>query len=252
MSTDGFPLLVRRDNLEAEWSTASPALADRPQKLTIAYSTDDFPLEWESEVAPRDNSPAAAQQWLRYFAETLLPPLEGMARVPGSPPLDCGDVVRDAYRCVDRLARRGWTKPPLEPEHTDEMTPHTALLEVRKLRQWAADHRPTSDQGGKQSEGTGATEPPKAITKTAQRKPKPSELLAYSQWQDAVKQNAELDGAGDGTVYDWLAENTDAGLPRRDTWQRYVRTVRRAAGKQKHRPRAGREHGNSVARPDEI
>lgn len=103
-----------------------------------------------------------------------------------------------------------------------------------------------------QSEGTGAAASPPAKNKSPCRKVKPSESRAYTQWREAVKQNAELDGADDDVVYGWLAESGDAKLPRRDTWKRQLRNARCAVGEQKHRPRAGREHGKSIVRPDDI
>jgi hypothetical protein len=82
----------------------------------------------------------------------------------------------------------------------------------------------------------------------------PSRMKAYQQFLWAVNTNAELDGATDRDVYDWLKEHLDENesLPEFSAWSRYVRQAREAYGTSKHNRRAGRQTGRSIARPDEI
>ncbi len=87
----------------------------------------------------------------------------------------------------------------------------------------------------------------------------PSEKLAYAQYHFAVRQTAadETGPAGrrttDEAAYAWLSRNADAdelaGLPKFNTWVRYLRTARRKAGESKNRPRRGRG-GRSITRGD--
>lgn len=103
------------------------------------------------------------------------------------------------------------------------------------------------------AEAVGAEDATTAQSITARRKAKPSDWLAYSQYDKAIKQNAELDGANDDAVYDWLSENLDdVKLPHSDTWKRQLRNARRAAGTQKHARRAGRAHGGSIVERNDI
>jgi hypothetical protein len=59
-------------------------------------------------------------------------------------------------------------------------------------------------------------------------------------------------------AYEWLVEQglpdqlAGYSLPNLDTWERYLRKARLALGEQKNTPRAGRPHGRSVVRQDEI
>jgi hypothetical protein len=82
----------------------------------------------------------------------------------------------------------------------------------------------------------------------------PSRMKAYQQYRWAVEQNAELNGATDRKVYDWLAEHLDDGeqLPSFATWDRYVRKARAAENTRKNTPRRRRQTGRSIVRPDEI
>jgi hypothetical protein len=81
----------------------------------------------------------------------------------------------------------------------------------------------------------------------------PSRLKAYGQFCWAVRANAALDGATDREVFDWLEEHyKEEPLPPFATWNRYLREARRVYGTSKHTPRAGREAGRSIVRPDEI
>jgi hypothetical protein len=82
----------------------------------------------------------------------------------------------------------------------------------------------------------------------------PSRQKAYEQYRWALRMNTALQEARDQEVYDWLKERPDEDeeLPRFDTWQRYLGEARAAYGTRKHNPRAGRESGRSVIRPDEI
>jgi hypothetical protein len=82
----------------------------------------------------------------------------------------------------------------------------------------------------------------------------PSRLKAFQQYQWAVSSSAELQGATDRQVYEWLREHLDQGesLPAFATWTRYLSEARAAHDSRKYSPRAGRETGRSIVRPDEI
>jgi hypothetical protein len=79
-------------------------------------------------------------------------------------------------------------------------------------------------------------------------------LKAYQQYVWAVEQNAELNGATDRQVYDWLTEHLEEGekLPIFSTWTRYVREARAATNTRKNNPRSGRHIGPSIVRHDEF
>jgi hypothetical protein len=83
----------------------------------------------------------------------------------------------------------------------------------------------------------------------------PSRKKAYQQYQSAVKKIAELDGATDRQVYDWLGEHCDdedEKLPPFSTWSRYLRHARAYYGTSKNTRRAGRQTGRSIVGSDEI
>jgi hypothetical protein len=88
---------------------------------------------------------------------------------------------------------------------------------------------------------------------TGDTKLSPSRLKAWGQFRWAINENAALDGATDREVYEWLEENyKQESLPSFATWGRYLREARAASGARKHNPRAGRNPGRSVVRPDAI
>ncbi len=80
----------------------------------------------------------------------------------------------------------------------------------------------------------------------------PSRVKAMSQFVDAVSKCPALNGATDREVYDWIDEHSDGDpLPNFDTWSRYLRDAREAAGISKNTPRSERT-GRSIVRLDEI
>lgn len=81
-----------------------------------------------------------------------------------------------------------------------------------------------------------------------------SRQKAYGQYLDAVRRNPELDNATDRKVYDAVKESLDTGeaLPTLATWSKYLRDARKHYDAHKHEPRAGRQHGMSVAQRDQI
>lgn len=82
----------------------------------------------------------------------------------------------------------------------------------------------------------------------------PCHKKAYSQYADTVRRNPELGSASDRDVYHAVKEQLEAGekLPSFGTWARYLSECRRQVGTNKRGPRAGRAHGKSVVRRDQI
>lgn len=82
----------------------------------------------------------------------------------------------------------------------------------------------------------------------------PSRAKAYGQYLHAVGRNPELANATDREVYNAVKEQLDSGetLPTYATWTKYVRDARAHHDANKHRSRAGRPHGKSVVRRDQI
>lgn len=81
----------------------------------------------------------------------------------------------------------------------------------------------------------------------------PATRRAYSMWERAIAQCSELEAKRDAEVYDYIKENildTGEKLPELNTFCRYIRDVRRALGKSKYSPRAGRS-GRSIVREEE-
>jgi hypothetical protein len=115
-----------------------------------------------------------------------------------------------------------------------------AAILAEKVNSKETGQEDEPDQGdGEQPEGAGLP---------------PSRQKAYSQYLWAVKENAELDGATDQQVYDWLSEHLEDGeqLPPFNTWSRYVREARSHHNTSKHSSRVDRETGRSIVRPDQI
>jgi len=77
---------------------------------------------------------------------------------------------------------------------------------------------------------------------------------AWRQYQTAVTRGNLGSKATDREVYNWcLVQLSDIDdMPKFPTWQRYVREGRRLHGVQKNLPRAGRSHGSSVVRREDI
>jgi hypothetical protein len=124
---------------------------------------------------------------------------------------------------------------------------------------WEMHLRPTHNWGQALNGLRAAAEAHKAMategTEGASRPSlSPSRQKAYSQYLHAIQQDTALAGATDRDVYDWLENNLDDGedLPTFATWGKYVREARSAAGENKNRPRAGRDTGRSIVRPDQI
>ncbi len=141
-----------------------------------------------------------------------------------------------------------WVDPaPEQDEPQQERHPDSAPQGVMA-------RAPVGDQG----EGDGAGPSPKkpgAREPTRPGRLKPSQAKAYGQWKRAIELNAELDGASDRTVYDWVAENMlDEGEkpPAFGTWARQLRAGRSFHGNQKNEPRVSRPHGKSIVRKRQI
>jgi hypothetical protein len=111
-----------------------------------------------------------------------------------------------------------------------------------------------AEEGGKDDGDRGAPAEEERTTGTSETDLPPSRQKAYSQYQWAIRTNAELSGAGDRAVYDWLTEHSEEGeqLPSFASWTRYLRDARAAIGTSKHTPRHGRETGRSIVRPSDI
>ena len=78
---------------------------------------------------------------------------------------------------------------------------------------------------------------------------------ALKQWQQAVTRLREEgnDSPTDFQCHECFKESNDGEkLPEFETWQRYLRQARNYANDQKNTPRAGREHGRSMVRPDDV
>ena len=74
---------------------------------------------------------------------------------------------------------------------------------------------------------------------------------AYGQYLSALP-NVK-DNPTDRDCYDWAVEHNEGSrLPAFDTWQRYVRQARQHYGQQKNTPLAGRDHGPSIARAEDL
>jgi hypothetical protein len=86
----------------------------------------------------------------------------------------------------------------------------------------------------------------------AKPKLKPSRARAYSQWKNAVEQNAAFcDTTTDREVYDWVADHDDDDvLPSFATWARYVGEARAYHGTPKYAPRVRATTRSTVKRDD--
>lgn len=116
--------------------------------------------------------------------------------------------------------------------------------------------QPTVHGPGNQSADSGQAEPllPSEALQQLQR----TEQLAYAQWAYAIEKIGECT---DKDAYEWLKENLQdspcedlaaSSLATFESWSRYLRTARKQTGQTKNSPRAGREHGGSIRKPDEI
>jgi hypothetical protein len=108
-------------------------------------------------------------------------------------------------------------------------------------------------------EGEGAGNPEETIgpaSPDVTERPKltPSREKAIRQYNDAVDKNpAQLNGATDLEVYDWLKEHAEGEqLPSFATWARYLREARDYYDAHKYTPKAGRSTGKSVVRRDQV
>jgi hypothetical protein len=107
---------------------------------------------------------------------------------------------------------------------------------------------------GREAKGEGGAEST-PIVSDAKREPKPSEAKAFGQWKRAIELNAELDGAIDKQVYDWIRDNMledNEKLPAFATWQRQLRGARGFHGERKNERRSNRPHGRSIVQEDQI
>ena len=88
-------------------------------------------------------------------------------------------------------------------------------------------------------------------TQDANRLP-PAAEKAYQSYDAAIKQNPDL--STDQEVYERLTEygDPDYGLPSFETWSRHLRSGRTFYDAHKNTPRAGRAHGPSIVRANEI
>jgi hypothetical protein len=86
----------------------------------------------------------------------------------------------------------------------------------------------------------------------------PAVQRAWAQYQGAVQARPDLEGHGtDREVYDFvkhtcMTDNDGIQLPAFNTWQRYLRSARRALNCRKHQPRYGRPHGSSIVHQNQI
>jgi hypothetical protein len=173
-----------------------------------------------------------------------------------------GRLVRNAYRLVMEL---GLTGMPLEP--IGPFTLNAELTVLRNLRRLCRELRgdqPTGRENASDADPAEACPPEGIVPDSGQGEAEqaedasdsrlsPSRLKAYGQFCWAIRENAALDGATDREVYDWLGEQCkEETLPSFAAWNRYLREARRAHGTSKHTPRAGRETGRNIVRPDEI
>jgi hypothetical protein len=114
----------------------------------------------------------------------------------------------------------------------------------------------TSSGVGANADGDSDSQPPATGTREKDEGATlaPSRQKAYGQYLDAVRRNPELANATDRDVYDAVKEQLDSGetLPSFATWTRYLRDARDYHDANKSKSRAGREHGKSVVRRDEI
>ena len=82
-----------------------------------------------------------------------------------------------------------------------------------------------------------------------------SRLKAYESLKRAIEENPELKGEPRKKVWLWLEKHdpdADYKLPRFGTWTSYIRECRRAERGVVTSPRAGRPHGPSVVRRDQL
>lgn len=79
----------------------------------------------------------------------------------------------------------------------------------------------------------------------------PCELKAYGQYLKAKESDPQI--VTDQDAYEWIENRPEDGekLPPFDTWVRYVRKARKAAGTQKNKPRGNRS-GRSVMRSEDT
>jgi hypothetical protein len=139
-------LIVNLPQMKKEhiaWAALSKkAKAKTPSPFRFA--PDWPPVHWESDYAPRNAEPAAIGAWLRYMIETCAwldeVDQEQKARGGGGHEPSAGRrIVRDAYRIVDYLAKRGWPNPPVEPASVSSS--HDAARELRVVERWVNSAR---------------------------------------------------------------------------------------------------------------
>jgi hypothetical protein len=142
-----------------------------------------------------------------------------------------------------------------------EPLPPSEVLALKQLRELtaragrAAGASPDQQAGGR-PEGAGPSR------EQLIQQMKPSVRKAYYAFEYAQSRTGK--GLTDREAYDLLTEEgiaegagdqgelTDYELPRFDTWTGHLRRARNSLGEQKHTRRAGRTHGPSIVRADQI
>jgi hypothetical protein len=136
----GYSLLVRRSayNLPAnklirgalKRSGRKVSLGSRP-KLAPNWP----PPNWEYDICPVDDSPAAIEQWFECMSKAL-GELERQQRQNERTAMqqDGSEFVRDAYRLVAVLQQQGWIDAPKKPR--GEHSFHDAMIELESVSRW--------------------------------------------------------------------------------------------------------------------
>lgn len=229
--------------------------ADDAAKCVEQYRTDAqaFAIPTGAEFAP-------LKEWLAF---TLERPFDGWEA-----------DLRESLNALRRLTPGLQGQRDTPADVRNQVATHLAILEAAGdvLSVLFQGYNP--DVTASQAEVSSAGEQPKADalanaekskgepTDAALRKLSQSTRLAYLSFQAIEVQKCRR--LEDREAYDLLSENglpTDKGplgvladykLPSFDTWTRYLRDARQAMGDSKYTQRAGRSHGSSIAKQDEV
>lgn len=113
-----------------------------------------LPWSWEDEYRPAERSPQAALEWIGWSLQRL-EALELMEGAPTTHDDAGGPFVRDAHRLLqavrDQLRPEGRANLPDEP--SGPHTPHEAVVELRRLRQFIETAGAAADRPGGDSQG---------------------------------------------------------------------------------------------------
>jgi hypothetical protein len=200
-------------------------------------SVADALHDWADALRECSNLPGNGLENLRTLIGLTAPSLQATLRIL-APHLEAEFELR-----VAALSREPRTEAVGDfdvPATPDEAWARLQLKIIQMLWAWARG------QGFVLS----VTDPQVKPIGQEHRRFSPNVARAFSQYEQAIRENSDLQGAKDEAVHAWVRahlDRNDPRLPHPETWIRYVRKARSAHGQQKHRPRRTiRSHGSSI------